>query len=111
MIPVSVLEPTHVDEPQVASGYAAVLSRVAEQGQPIIVRRGGEDLAAVVPLEHLELLIDLLWKMPEGTQDELLRELLLSRKAEKMAGQIAWEQARKSHTPQHWFHGSETKPF
>ena len=47
-------EPGRVDEPRAVQEYAEVLSQVASQGKPVIVRRNGEDLAAVVPLEHLE---------------------------------------------------------
>ena len=45
-----------MDEPQAAQEYAAVLTQVVAAGRPVIVRRNGEDLAAVVPLEHLERL-------------------------------------------------------
>ncbi len=55
-----VLTPGHVDEPQASEEYADVLSRVAADRRPVIVRRGGADLAAVVPLEYLELLQDVL---------------------------------------------------
>ena len=50
--------PSHVDEPGLAAGYADVFSRVATDGQPVIVRRAGEDLAAVVPWQSLELVQD-----------------------------------------------------
>ena len=50
-IVIMVPEPTHIDEPQIAKGYADVLSEVASKRQPVIVRRAGEDLAAVIPLE------------------------------------------------------------
>lgn len=50
------LELGRVDEPRMAEEYAAVLSEVAAARRPIIVRRDGQDLAAVVPLEHLELI-------------------------------------------------------
>jgi antitoxin (DNA-binding transcriptional repressor) of toxin-antitoxin stability system len=53
-------EPGRVDEPAAAQGYAEVLSRVAGAGRPVIVRRNGEDLAAVVPLEQLELVREIL---------------------------------------------------
>ena len=59
MIASPVPEPTHVDEPQVVAGYAELFSNVAEHGQPVIVRRDGEDLAAVISLEHLELIRDM----------------------------------------------------
>lgn len=49
-------ELARVDEPAAAEGYAAVLSQVAAAHRPVIVRRNGQDLAAVVPLEHLELI-------------------------------------------------------
>ena len=96
MIPASVPEPTHVDEPDVAAGYAAVLSQVAEQGQPVIVRRDGEDFAAVIPLEHLEL----------------MRDLLARQEAERLAGQLNWPKlVAQNPPPQHWFEGEEPKPF
>lgn len=44
-------EPLRVDEPQVVQDYADVLTRVVAAGRPLIVRRNGEDLAAVIPLE------------------------------------------------------------
>src|SRR4051812_19502027 len=50
-------ETGRIDEPSEARHYSEVLTEVAASKQPIIVRRGGEDLAAVVPLEHLELLM------------------------------------------------------
>jgi hypothetical protein len=104
-------ETGRIDEPSEVCLYSDLLTQVAANNKPIIVRRGGEDLAAIISLEHLELLLDLLWKMPEGAQDELLRDLLLLRKAEKMAARIDWEQARKSRPPQHWFDREEPKPF
>jgi hypothetical protein len=96
MILPPVPEPTHVDEPEVAAGYAAVLSQVAQQGQPVIVRRDGEDLAAVIPLEHLEL----------------MRDLLARQEAERIARQLNWEElCAQNPPPQHWFDGDEPKPF
>ena len=53
-------EPGRVDEPQAAQDYAAVLTQVVAAGRPLIVRRNGEDLAAVIPLEHLELIREFL---------------------------------------------------
>jgi len=53
-------EPSRVDEPKAAREYAEVLSRVAAAGRAVIVRRNGEDLAAVIPLEHLELVREIL---------------------------------------------------
>jgi hypothetical protein len=96
MVPLTVPTPGHVDEPQAAPEYAAVLSRVAKDRQPIIVRRAGADLAAVVPLDYLELV-----------QDILARQA-----AERLAGKVDWEQLVKSSPPpQSWLDGDEPKPF
>ncbi len=95
-MPLPTLEPGHVDEPQAAQEYAAVLSRVAAQRQPVIVRRGGMDLAAVVPLEYLEL----------------AQETLARQEAERLATQLDRDRlVRTSPPPQEWFDGDEPKPF
>ncbi len=61
---------------------------MAKEGRPVIVRRNGEDLAAVVPLAHLEL----------------LREMLARQEVEKLAAQIDWERLGKlPGPPQEWF--------
>lgn len=89
-------EPGHVDEPKQAKDYADVLSRVAAERQPIIVRREGTDLAAVVPLEYLEF----------------FHELLARQEAENLARKIDWDRLVKScPPPQEWFNGDEPKPF
>jgi hypothetical protein len=91
-----VLNAGHIDEPGEAQGYADVLSRVASDRQPLIVRRGGTDLAAVVPLEYLDL----------------LQEMLARQEAERLAGQLDWDKLVKtSPPPQTWFDGDEPKPF
>ena len=59
-MPLPVVTPGRIDEPKASQQYADVLSRVAADRQPVIVRRDGQDLAAVVPLEYLELLQDIL---------------------------------------------------
>src|SRR5206468_12084779 len=88
--------PGRVAEPPAAKEYADVLSQVAAAGRPVIVRRNGEDLAAVISVEHLEL----------------VREVLARQEMEKLAGQIDWDQAReKLRPPQEWFAGEEPKPF
>ena len=95
-VPLLLAEPNHIDEPQQAQEYAAVLSRVAAEGQPVIVRREGADLAAVVSLAHLEL----------------LQELLARQEAERLAARIDWEQVVKMRPPAPtWFEGEEPKPF
>ena len=90
------LEPGRVDEPKLAQEYADVLSRVASERQPIILRRGGEDLVAVIPLDYLELL-----------QDVVARDA-----AEDIASRLDWDRAvKESPPPQTWFDGDEPKPF
>jgi len=89
-------EPSRVDEPGAAPAFSDVLTQVATEHRPVIVRRNGEDLAAIVPLEHLEL----------------LREALAQREVEQMAARIDWDQVRKTlRPPQEWFEGDEPKPF
>jgi hypothetical protein len=96
MIPQFLSEPGHVDEPQQAGDYAAVLSQVAKYGQPLIVRRNGTDLAAVVSLQQ--------W--------ELMREVLATQEAERIASELDVERLAKVSPPASaWFDGDEPKPF
>jgi PHD/YefM family antitoxin component YafN of YafNO toxin-antitoxin module len=88
-------EPGRVDEPRAAQEFSAVLTLVATERRPVIVRRNGEDLAAVVPLEHLEL----------------LREALARQEVEKRAAQIDWDRAGQTpRPPQAWFNDDDN-PF
>jgi prevent-host-death family protein len=89
------VEPGRVDEPQAAREYADVLTQVAAGHRPVIVRRNGTDLAAVIPLEFLEL----------------LREVAARQEMEKLAAQIDWSRApRVSRPPQEWFDDTDN-PF
>src|SRR3989440_12772086 len=88
-------EPGRVDEPQAAKEYSDVLTQVAAEGKPLIVRRNGMDLAAVIPLEHLEL----------------VREVLARQEVEKRAAQIVWEAMSKTlRPPQAWYDDTDN-PF
>lgn len=88
-------EPGRVDEPRGGQDYADVLSQVAADRKPVIVCRNGADLAAVIPLEHLEL----------------LREMAARQEVEKLAAQIDWAQLPKTHRPpQEWFDDTDN-PF
>ncbi len=88
-------EPGRVNEPQAAQEYSNILSQVVAEGKPVIVRRNGEDLAAVIPLEFLQL----------------LREVLARGEVEKHASQIDWSRVPKSiRPPQEWFDDSDN-PF
>jgi len=88
-------EPGRVDEPQATREYAEVLTRVAADGKPVIIRRNGADLAAVIPVEHLEL----------------AREILAREEVEKLAQQIDWRPARQTlRPPQCWFDDTDN-PF
>ncbi len=89
-------EPGRVDEPDAAQGYAEVLSRVAAAGRPVIVRRNGEDLAAVIPLEQLEI----------------VREILAREEVERSAAEIKWSRATNTlRPPQSWLDDDEDNPF
>jgi PHD/YefM family antitoxin component YafN of YafNO toxin-antitoxin module len=88
-------EPDRVEEPQAVQEYYAVLSQLASARRPLIVRRNGEDLAAVIPLELLELL-----------QEAIARE-----EVEKRAAQIHWHGLPGTHRPpQAWFDDTDN-PF
>ena len=88
-------EPGRVDEPRVAQEYSDMLSRVVAQGKPVIVCRDGADLAAVIPLEDLET----------------VREILARQHVEKLATQIDWDRARQPlRPPQEWLDDSDN-PF
>jgi len=89
-------EPDRIEEPQKAQEYWEMLSRVASTHQPVIVRRGGTDFAAVISVEHLGL----------------LRDLLAQQEAERLAAQVDWVRVvQVSPPPQQWFEGEEPKPF
>ena len=89
-------EPNRVDEPAAAREYSDVLSQVASDGRPVIVRRNGEDLAAIVPLEHFEL----------------VREVLGRKEVQELAAEIDWGRAVQAlRPPPEWFEGDEPKPF
>jgi hypothetical protein len=87
-------EPIRVDEPS-SQEFSAALTRAATDHRPVIVRRGGEDLAAVIPLEYLDV----------------LREALARQEAERLASQIDWGWAVKNlPPPQAWF-DDDDNPF
>lgn len=88
-------EPSRVDEPRAVQDYAAVFSQVAAAGTPIIVQRNGEDLAAIVHPEHLEL----------------VREYLRREEVEKLAASIDWDDAKRFSPPQCWYDDEEDNPF
>lgn len=95
-MPMPVFQADHVEEPGGAREYAEILSRVAAEHAPVIVRRGGEDLAAVVPVDYLELLHDLV------TRQE----------AERLAAQVDWDRVTSTSPPaQEWFDRDEPKPL
>jgi PHD/YefM family antitoxin component YafN of YafNO toxin-antitoxin module len=98
-VPSVLEEPGRVDEPQGAQEYAAMLTRVVAAGRPLIVRRNGEDLAAVIPLEHLELLRD------------LQREHLAQQDVERLAAAIDWSRSSAVRPPQSWFDDEGDNPF
>jgi len=86
----------HVDEPDRAQGYADVFSQVAADRRPIILRRDGHDLAAVVPLAYLEE----------------MQDLTARQEAERLSRELDWQRlTAKSSPPQARFDQDEPKPF
>jgi PHD/YefM family antitoxin component YafN of YafNO toxin-antitoxin module len=85
-----------VDEPQGADDFAAVLSQVAAARQPVIVRRSGHDLVALVPLEHLEF----------------ISEGLALQEVEKRASRLDWNRVPPDfQPPKSWFDDEDDNPF
>jgi hypothetical protein len=85
-----------VDEPTGAHEYSDVLSQVASGGRMVIVRRNGADLAAVIPMDLLET----------------VRDVLARQAAEQRASEIDWERARRDlRPPQSWFDDEADNPF
>jgi prevent-host-death family protein len=81
-------EPGRVDEPRLVEEYSNVLTQVAADGKPVIVCRNGADLAAVIPLAHLEV----------------LREAQARQEVERRAEQIDWTRVPSTHRPpQQWY--------
>jgi prevent-host-death family protein len=89
-----ITEPSRVDEPGVVQEYSNVLSQVAAEGRPIIVRRNGEDLAAIVPLELLDA----------------IREAVAWQEVEKTAKHIDWDRLKSYRPSQSWLKDDEN-PF
>lgn len=95
-VPTLLEEPGRVDEPRGVQEFSDVFTLVAAERRPLILRRNGEDLAAVISLEHLEL----------------VREVLARGEMENRAAQVDWDKARKTlRPPQSWFEADEPKPF
>ena len=94
-VPSLLEEPGRVDEPEAVQAYADVLTRVVAAGRPVIVRRNGQDLAAVIPLEHLEM----------------IREILAHPEAERLAATLNWSRSTARRPPQSWFDDEEDNPF
>src|SRR3989442_7792713 len=89
-------EPDRIEEPQKVQGYLDLVSRVASTHHPVIVRRGGADVVAVIAVEHLEL----------------LQQIVAQQEAERLAAQVdCAHAAHASPPPQEGFAGDEPKPF
>ena len=89
-------EPDRIEEPQKVQEYWDLMSRVASTHHPVIVRRSGADMVAVIAVEHLEL----------------LQEMVTQQEAERLAAQVDWAHAAQtSPPPPQWFAEDEPKPF
>ncbi len=89
------IEPVYVEEPHQLQDYADMLHRVAEDHRTVIVRRRGTAYAAIISLEHLQLL-----------QDALDR-----REAETLADGMDWSRLGHAAPAAEWLEGDEPKPF
>lgn len=67
------------------SDLAEILNRVAYKGERVVVERRGKGVAALVPVEDLELLL--------GLEDRI--DLAAARKPLKEPGRIPWENVKK----------------
>lgn len=86
----------HVDEPQQIEQLTEVFNRVVVNRQPVVIRRDGLDFAAVITMEHFEL----------------LQQALAWQEAEKRASEIDWHKLAQTSPPsKEWFEGHEPKPF
>jgi prevent-host-death family protein len=65
--------------------FSDILNRAAYRGERVIVHRGKKPVAAVVPIEDLELL--------EKLEDEI--DIAAAREALKEPGTIPWEAVKK----------------
>jgi prevent-host-death family protein len=65
--------------------FSDILNRAAYRGERVVVHRGKKPVAAVVPIEDLELL--------EKLEDEL--DVAAARKALKEPGAIPWTTVKK----------------
>jgi prevent-host-death family protein len=69
----------------VRNDFAETLNRVRYQGERVLVERRGKGVAALVPVEDLELL--------QALEDRI--DLAAARKALKEPGRISWENVKK----------------
>jgi prevent-host-death family protein len=71
----------------VRKDFAEVLNKVAYAKERIVLQRHGKDVAAVIPIEDLQLLEDI--------EDKI--DAKLARKAMREKGTIPWEKIKKEH--------------
>ena len=76
---------TRVPATEARDAFAETLNRVAYRGERIVLHRHGKNMAALIPIEDLELL--------EQIEDRL--DLEAARKALKERGRVAWAQLKK----------------
>ncbi len=88
-------EPVYVEEPHRTRDYADALDRAVAERRAVIVRRRGEAYAAIISLEHFEL----------------LQAALARQEAEGIAAQIDWSTLADKTPPAEWLEGDEPKPF
>jgi len=76
--------PRSVSASAARAGFAETVNRAIYAGERVIVRRHGKDVAAVIPIEDLQLL--------EAIEDRM--DIDAARKAMKEKGSVAWLKVR-----------------
>ncbi len=72
--------PRSISATAARTSFAETVNRAIYTGERVVVRRRGKDVAAVVPIEDLELL--------EAIEDRM--DIDAARKAMKEKGNVAW---------------------
>jgi prevent-host-death family protein len=80
----------HIESGKLRQDFSETVNRVAYGHERIIVRRRGKNLAALIPVDDLELLERL-----EDEEDVKEAEKVLARARAKGEKPIPWDEARK----------------
>jgi prevent-host-death family protein len=85
------METRHVDAVEARKGFAEVIERVARGEERVVVRRDGEEIVAVIPMEDLKLLDRLIEEEEDRIDAEEARKVLTDPTDEA----VPWEEVKK----------------